>query len=93
MAQQDLHDFDDVAENYDLYLDVMYSNADAHAGFQEFYLDFAREYGDGGVIDIACGTGAVLLNLAEHGIYADGTDLSEAMCRVAGEKAKAKGKN
>ena len=91
MAQQDLHDFDDVAENYDLYLDVMYSEVDAHAGFQEFYLDFAREYGKDGVIDIACGTGAVLLNLAEHGIYADGTDLSEAMCRVAGEKAKAKG--
>ena len=91
MAQQDLHDFDDVAENYDLYLDEMYSTQDAHAGFQEFYLDFAREYGNGGVIDIACGTGAVLLNLAEHGIYADGTDLSEAMCRVAAEKAKAKG--
>ena len=91
MAQQDLHDFDDVAENYDLYLDEMYSTQDAHAGFQEFYLEFAQEYGNGGVIDIACGTGAVLLYLAEHGIYADGTDLSEAMCRVAGEKAKAKG--
>jgi len=91
MLPQDLHDFADVAENYDLYLDAMYSTGDHHAGFQEFYLDFAKEYGKDGVIDIACGTGAVLLYLAEHGIYADGTDLSEAMCRVAEEKAKAKG--
>ncbi len=51
---------------------------------------FAREYGKDGVIDIACGTGAVLLHFAEHGIYVDGTDLSEAMCRVAAEKAKNK---
>lgn len=87
----DLHDFDDVAENYDLYLDEMYKNEDNHKGFQEFYLEFAREYGSDGVVDIACGTGAVLLYLAEHGIMADGTDLSEAMCRVADEKAKSKG--
>ena len=87
----DLHDYDDVAENYDLYLDVMYKDVDNHEGFKDFYLDFAREYGKDGVIDIACGTGAVLLHLAEHGIYADGTDLSEAMCRVAAEKAKNKG--
>ena len=87
----DLHDFDDVAENYDLYLDVMYKHEDNHSGFKEFYLDFAREYGKEGVIDIACGTGAVLLYLAEHGIIADGTDLSEAMCKVADRKAKDKG--
>ena len=87
----DLHDFDDVAENYDLYLEEMYRSEDNHAGFLDFYLEFAREYGKDGVIDIACGTGAVLLYLAQHGIYADGTDLSEAMCRVAGEKAKKEG--
>ena len=61
MAQQDLHDFDDVAENYDLYLDEMYSTQDAHAGFQEFYLEFAQEYGKDGVIDIACGMGNVTI--------------------------------
>lgn len=93
MIPQDLHDYNDVAENYDLYLDVMFNNDDNHAGFHDFYLDFAKKYGKDGVIDIACGTGAVLLYLAEHGIYADGTDLSEAMCRVAGEKAKDKGFN
>ncbi len=93
MNPRDLHDFEDVAENYDLYLDAMYRNEDNHAGFLDFYLDFAREYGQGGVIDIACGTGAVLLHLAQNGIVADGTDLSEAMCRVADEKARAMGFN
>lgn len=30
---QDLHDFEDVAENYDLYLDVMYKEQDNHTVF------------------------------------------------------------
>ena len=85
----DLHDYKDVAENYDRYLEVMYTQgADNHEGFQEFYLELARKYGSGGVIDIACGTGAVLLYLAHHGIDVDGTDISEEMCRVAKEKAE-----
>lgn len=79
---QDLHDFKDVAENYDRYLEVMYSDFDAHEGFQDFYLELAKKYGKDGVIDVACGTGAVLLYLAQHGVMADGTDLSEEMCRV-----------
>ena len=87
----DLHDFKDVAENYDRYLSVMYREQDNHAGFQEFYLELARKYGAGGVVDIACGTGAVLLYLAERGIDADGTDLSEEMCIVARKKAEALG--
>ena len=87
----DLHDYRDVARNYDRYLDVMYSEHDAYEGFLDFYLELAKEYGGGGVIDIACGTGAVLLHLAENGLEIDGTDLSEAMCEVAREKAKNKG--
>ena len=83
----DLHDYKDVAENYDLYLDVMYRERDNYEGFKDFYLDLAREYGAGGVIDIACGTGAVLLHLAQNGIDIDGSDLSEAMCDVARGKA------
>ena len=105
----DLHDYKDVAENYDRYLEVMYKDFDAHEGFQDFYLELAKKYGkDGvidvacgtgavllylaehGVIDVACGTGAVLLYLAEHGVIADGTDLSEEMCRVCGQKAAEK---
>lgn len=87
----DLHDYSDVAQNYDLYLDVMYSKHDKYEGFKEFYLDLAKEYGGKGVIDIACGTGAVLLHLAEAGINIDGTDLSKAMCEVARKKAESKG--
>lgn len=85
----DLHDYQDVAENYDRYLEVMYAHDDHHENFQEFYLSLARKYGSGGVVDIACGTGAVLLYLAERGIEIDGTDLSAEMCKVAAAKADA----
>lgn len=84
----DLHDYKDVAENYDLYLDEMYREHDNYEGFLDFYLDLAREYGSGGVIDIACGTGAVLLHLAQSGVDADGSDISAAMCAEAGAKAE-----
>ena len=87
----DLHDYQDVAENYDRYLEVMYAHDDHHENFQEFYLSLARKYGAGGVVDVACGTGAVLLYLAERGIDIDGTDLSEEMCKVAAAKADAMG--
>ncbi len=83
----DLHDYKDVAENYDAYLDVMYSRDDNYEGFQAFYLELAKRYGGKGTIDIACGTGAVLLPLLQAGLDAEGTDLSEAMCAVAREKA------
>ena len=87
----DLHDYKDVAENYDRYLEVMYATEDHYEGFQEFYLELAKRYGNGGVIDIACGTGAVMLYLAEHGIDVDGTDLSEEMCKVSQKKAVERG--
>lgn len=89
----DLHDYNDVAENYDLYLAEMYREHDNYEGFQEFYLELAKQYGQEGTIDIACGTGAVLLHLAKAGIDVDGTDLSEAMVHVAKEKAEQLGLN
>ena len=55
----DLHDYKDVAENYDRYLEVMFETNNAHEGFQEFYLELAKRHGQNGVVDIACGTGAV----------------------------------
>ena len=67
----DLHDYKDVAENYDRYLEVMYQTENHYDGFVEFYTDLAKKYGSGGIIDIACGTGAVVLGLAEQGIIAD----------------------
>jgi len=82
----DLHDFDDVAQNYDLYLGEMYKEKDMYEGFQDFYLELAKKYGKDGVIDIACGTGAVLFNLAKNGIDVDGSDLSEAMVNVCSKK-------
>lgn len=87
----DLHDYRDVAENYDAYLDVMYREHDNYEGFLEFYLDLARRFGGAGTIDIACGTGAVLLYLLQAGLDAEGTDISEAMCDVARRKAAAMG--
>ena len=90
----DLHDYKDVAENYDRYLEVMYTTEfDKHENFREFYLDLARKYGQGGTVDIACGTGAVLLYLAERGIEIDGTDISEEMCRVAARNVEEKNLN
>lgn len=89
----DLHDYKDVAENYDKYLEAMYSGSDNYEGFQEFYYELAKKYGKNGVVDIACGTGAVLFYLAERGIDVDGTDLSEEMCKVAMSKAKEKNLN
>ena len=84
----DLHDYNDVAENYDLYLSEMYKEHDNYEGFQDFYLELAKQYGQKGTIDIACGTGAVLLHLASAGIDIDGTDLSQAMVDMAKQKAK-----
>ena len=59
-----------------------------HTGDDSVYFNKYKKYGDGGVVDVACGTGAVLLYLAERGIMADGTDLSEEMCKVAAAKAE-----
>ena len=71
----DLHDYKDVADNYDRYLEVMYSQEhNNHEGSQEFYLKLTKQYGGGGVVDIACGTGAVLLYLAGTGIFGGITD-------------------
>ena len=61
----DLHDYKDAAENYDRHLEVMYAHEEYHDIFREFCLDPARKYGAGGVAGVACGTGAVLLYLAE----------------------------
>lgn len=85
----DLHDYMDVAQNYDNYLSVLSLNGDDD--FLAFYAGLAEEYGEGGVVDIACGTGAVLLHLAQLGFDVDGTDISEEMVRVARKKAAEQG--
>ena len=46
-----------------------------------FYVDLARKSG-GPVLEIACGTGRVLLPIAREGIEIEGVDNSESMLRI-----------
>jgi SAM-dependent methyltransferase len=50
-----------------------------------FYVDLAKQSG-GPVLEIACGTGRVLLNIAREGIPTDGIDNSPAMLRILRSK-------
>jgi len=74
--------FDD-AELYDL----LFSNLDYGI---DFYRQQARAAG-GPVLEVACGTGRVLLPLLRDGIDADGLDLSPALLARAREKTRAAG--
>jgi SAM-dependent methyltransferase len=56
----------------------------------EFYLGLARA-ARGPVLDVACGTGRVMLPLLRAGIDVDGVDLSPAMLARCGDKARAEG--
>ena len=50
-----------------------------------FYLQMAQQHG-GPILEIACGTGRILLEIAKVGIEVVGVDLSEAMLSILGEK-------
>ena len=82
----DLHDFADVAENYDHYVQTLVGEAD---GVVDFHLELAREHGAGGIVDIACGTGVTLIPLAQAGYRVMGLDLSAAMIEVLQRKLDA----
>jgi SAM-dependent methyltransferase len=56
----------------------------------DFYVALARE-AKGPVLDIACGTGRVLLPVLEAGVDADGMDLFQPMLDTARRKAAALG--
>jgi len=73
----DLHDFTDVAQNYDCYLAELLG--DSCEGFEAFYLSLAEEYGGAGILDIACGTGALTVPLAQAGFDVTASDLSAPM--------------
>ena len=64
-------------------------------GFRDdlaFWLEEARAAGPGArVLEVACGTGRVLLHLRENGIDAEGVDLYPAMLERLTAKAKARG--
>jgi len=85
----DLHDFPDVAENYDFYVNAISTYKDR--GWERFYLKLAKTYGAGGVIDIACGTGVLAVPLAKKGFDVTACDISEAMVAVTRRKLEAAG--
>jgi len=76
--------FDDYAELYD----VIYADHDFRDA--EFYVDRACE-ADGPVLEVACGTGRVYLDLLDAGVDADGFDLSRGMLDELERKADERG--
>jgi SAM-dependent methyltransferase len=65
-----------------------------HADYQEdiaTYAAFASAAGKEGVLELACGSGRLLLPLAAAGVSVTGVDLSAAMLALAREKVKAAG--
>jgi SAM-dependent methyltransferase len=57
-----------------------------------FYTDYAKECG-GEVLEIACGTGRVLIPIAKKGIKITGLDISQKMLDIARNKAAGFEKN
>jgi len=72
--------FDQTAENYD--------ESQAGKFTSKMYKEFLRrlEGKTGKILDVGCGTGNVLLQLAGEGRELYGADISENMVRVAREK-------
>jgi ubiquinone/menaquinone biosynthesis C-methylase UbiE len=60
------------------YYDAAYAGDTQLAGDVEFYTSLARECG-GPVLELACGTGRVLLEISRLGIPCTGLDASQAM--------------
>jgi SAM-dependent methyltransferase len=55
----------------------------------KFYLDYARQRGSP-VLELACGTGRLLVPLAEAGVEMTGVDLSENMLAVCRQKVESR---
>ncbi len=72
----------DYAEYYDFDHDTDFDVA--------FYLDYARECGSP-ILELACGTGRILIPLAEAGFETYGLDLSENMLDICRHKVEEKG--
>ncbi len=78
-----MNEFDVFARFYDLDFGEIQDDLD-------LYRDFARRTG-GPVLELACGTGRVLIPLAQEGYVVTGVDISPAMLAKAAEKAKRAG--
>lgn len=83
----DIHDFKDVAENYDLYIDILEDNTNLNTSdCINFHTELAKIYGQYGIADLGCGTGLVLIPLMEKGYEVYGVDISEEMINVTRTK-------
>jgi len=84
----DLHDYKNVAENYDLYVDIVCpGGSPLNEKFcVDFHLDLAKIYGDKGILDIGCGTGCTTIPLLQKGYKTTGLDVSMEMINVLGKK-------
>lgn len=70
--------------------DLMYPPPSGLGSKEQFYLDLAGTSG-GPVLEVACGTGTMLLPIAERGVPCQGIDLSGDMLAQARAKFEEKG--
>lgn len=87
----DLHDYIDVAENYDLYVKEVEKASDTFSeeAIINFHLELAEKYGSTGVLDIGCGTGVTLLPLIRKGFSTTAIDISGPMIEIVNKKLAA----
>ncbi|MCL2772126.1 MAG: class I SAM-dependent methyltransferase [Oscillospiraceae bacterium] len=52
----------------------------------QFYVDYAKSYNCGNILELACGTGRVTISLAAEGLDITGLDLSDEMLDVFRQK-------
>lgn len=77
--------YDDVSDYAELYDIVAESKSDGTD--TEFYVEQAKK-ANGKVLEVACGTGRIYLEMLEEGVEAYGIDLSEEMLEKLREKAE-----
>ena len=82
----DLHDYEIVAENYDLYMGTL--GQDNHEKFTKFYFNLCEQHNSKNVMDLACGTGLLSIPLVEKGIKVTAVDISQKMLDVLKSKNK-----
>ncbi len=72
----DLFEYEDVAQSYEQWTDP------SPKDMIDFHLEMAGKYGNGGILDIACGTGVEALPLLTAGYTITALDLSEPMLKI-----------
>lgn len=77
------YDFDKIARDYDRMNGLM------TFGLDRWWRRRAMQWLQGNVLDVACGTGDMVVELLKHGCTVTGVDLSEEMMAIARQKAPA----